>query len=294
MNELQKIEPEAQQEQSASLIQVENSRAMQEIQAAVISAKKFPRDTIAAHKRIMDACKRKVLAEQSMYAFPRGGQTVTGPSIKLAEVLAQNWGNIRCGVTELERTAKESTLMAYCVDLETNYQKTVAFVVPNERHTKKGIMRLTDPRDIYENNMNNGSRRLRNCILAVIPGDIVEEAVNECEKTLKGDNSEPHQEKIKRVLKNMELIGIDQAMIEKRFGKKLEALLAVDVVQLNKIGKSIQDGVSKKEDWFSSGDSGKSKDLTEKFKTKSEEEKKEDDKPKDGDLPPFDEFEDQC
>ncbi len=159
MNDLEVTDKEV----SATPMQIENSRAMQEIQAAVISAKKFPRDTIQAHRRIMESCKRKSLAEQAMYAYPRGGQTVTGPSIRMAEVLAQNWGNLSCGITELEQSAAESTMMAFCVDLETNYRKAVVFNVKNERHTKKGVQRLTDPRDIYENNFNLGARRLRAC-----------------------------------------------------------------------------------------------------------------------------------
>ncbi|WP_331490569.1 hypothetical protein, partial [Metaclostridioides mangenotii] len=66
------------------------TRQAQEVQAAMIIAKKFPRDEVEAFNRILKSCQRKSLAEQSMYEYPRGGQKVTGPSIRLAEALAQN------------------------------------------------------------------------------------------------------------------------------------------------------------------------------------------------------------
>ncbi len=273
MTQLEVIGEEERGDMVASPMQIENSRAMQEIQASVISAKKFPRDTVAAHRRIIDACKRKSLAEQAMYAYPRGGQTVTGPSIRMAEVLAQNWGNLSCGITELEQNIKESVMMAYCVDLETNYRKAIVFNVKNERHTKRGVQRLTDPRDIYENNFNLGARRLRACILAVIPGDIVEEAVSTCEGTLAGDNSEPIADRLRKMATAFESIGVSQELLEKKLGHKLDATIAVEIVNLGKIYKSIQDGMTKIADWFDTGETNNAKAdaLTEKYKTKSTE-----------------------
>lgn len=69
------------------------AREAQEVQASVIMAKKFPRDQQAAFNRILQACARPSLAEEAEYAYPRGGETITGPTIRLLEVCAQNWGN---------------------------------------------------------------------------------------------------------------------------------------------------------------------------------------------------------
>ena len=78
------------------------SRQAQEVQAAMVIAKRFPRDEVESYNRIMQSCKRKSLAESAMYEYPRGGTKVTGPSIRLAEAMAQNWGNLDFGITELE------------------------------------------------------------------------------------------------------------------------------------------------------------------------------------------------
>ena len=87
------------------------TKQAQEVQARMVVAKKFPRDEAAAMNRILKSCQRTTLAESAMYSYPRGGQEVTGPSIRLAECLAQNWGNIEFGYTELERKQGESTIL---------------------------------------------------------------------------------------------------------------------------------------------------------------------------------------
>ena len=126
------------------------SRQAQEVQAAMVIAKRFPRDEVDSFNRILTSCQRKSLAETATYEYPRGGTKVTGPSIRLAEAIAQNWGNIDFGITELEQSNGESQVMAYAWDLETNARQTKIFTVPHIRGTKKGNVPLTDPRDIYE------------------------------------------------------------------------------------------------------------------------------------------------
>lgn len=49
------------------------SRQAQEVQGAMVIAKRFPRDEVESFNRIMQSCKRKSLAESAMYEYPRGG-----------------------------------------------------------------------------------------------------------------------------------------------------------------------------------------------------------------------------
>ena len=157
---------------------------MQEVQAALVIAKKFPRDQVAAMDRILQACTRPSLAERALYQYARSGTDITGPSIRLAEMLAQNWGNIQFGIRELDQRNGESTVEAFAWDMETNTRQVKVFQVRHERHTKQRSYALEDPRDIYELVANQGARRLRACILGVIPGDVVEEAQHQCDVTL--------------------------------------------------------------------------------------------------------------
>ena len=80
-----------------------SSRAVQEVQAALVVAKRFPRDEFMALEKIKTACRRKGLAEMAEYEYSRGGTTITGPTIDLLKAIAKRWGNIDYGWQELER-----------------------------------------------------------------------------------------------------------------------------------------------------------------------------------------------
>lgn len=232
------------------------AREVQEVQAALTIAKRFPRDEIAAFNRIMTSCKRKRLAEQAVYAYKRGNQIVTGPSIRLAEAIAQAWGNIQQGIVELEQRPGESTVMAFAWDLETNSRSAKVFTVPHMRYTKQGSYALTDPRDIYELVANQGSRRLRSCILSVIPGDVVDAALEQCKKTLQGANTAPLDDRIRAMVTAFGEIGVNQEMIEAHIGHKADAIIEQELVSLRQIYTSIRDGMAKREDFFQVGGNG--------------------------------------
>lgn len=229
------------------------SRELGQIQARVLLAKQCGRDQGAAYDKIMTACQRQGLASVAIYSYARGGTSINGPSIRLAEEIARDWGNIDCGWTELERNERESTVQAYAWDLETNAYKQITFVVPLQRTKKSGNGRitvpLTDERDIYELLANNAARRMRNCILAIVPGDIVEDAVNQCHKTLI-TRCEINDDRLKKMLAAFEPFGVTKAQIEKRIQRKLEAIQPAQFVRLTEIYNSLKDGMSEPSDWF--------------------------------------------
>ena len=226
-------------------------RQAQEVQAAMVIAKRFPRDEVESYNRIMRSCQRTSLAESSMYEYPRGGQKVTGPSIRLAEAMAQNWGNLDYGIMELEQKNGESQVMAYAWDLETNTRQCKIFTVPHIRSTKKGNIPLTDPRDIYEMVANQGARRVRACILGVIPGDVVEAAVDQCKKTIVSGNKEPLIDRVRKMTKAFEdEFSVTLPKIEKYLGCKSDAFSENDFVRLKSVFRSLRDGMSKREDYF--------------------------------------------
>lgn len=219
------------------------SRQAQEVQAAMIMAQRFPRDERVSADRILAACSRESLARDAMYEYPRGGETITGPSIRLAETLAQNWGRIDFGIIELEQRNGESQVMAYAWDLETNTRQTKIFTVPHMRQTKKGAYPLTDPRDIYEMVANQGARRLRACILGVIPGDVVDMAMQQCERTLRS-NKDPLDVRIKKMVEMFQNdFGVGSDALRNYIGKNVEAFSETDVVRLGKVYRSLKDGV---------------------------------------------------
>lgn len=234
---------------NSSMIEVASSRAEHEVQAAFVIAKKFPRNLNQCYIDIINSCKRGKLAETAMYAFPRGGQLVTGPSIRLAEMMAMCYGNLDCGIREISQEDGMAVAEAYAIDLQTNTRISKVFHVKLERHTKKGITKLTDPRDKYELISNQGARRLRSCILALIPGDITEDAVNQCGKTLESSDI-PLAERIKKMVMAFDELGVGVEHLEARLGHKLDVTIAAELVTLQSIFRSIKDGMADRSQFF--------------------------------------------
>lgn len=234
---------------SEALVEVEQERAIAETQAAMVIAKRFPRDMISAMDRIINACARPGLAEASLYEYSRGGTAITGPSIRLAEAIAQNWGNLQFGVRELEQRNGASTVEAYAWDVETNTKQIKTFQVAHKRHTKQGSYKLEDPRDIYEAVANQGARRLRACILGIIPGDVVEAAVKQCETTLK-TKAAVTPERIASLIEKFAEFNVTKEQIEKRIQRHLDAMTPAQLVNLGKIYNSLKDGMSSPAEWF--------------------------------------------
>lgn len=237
---------------NASMVEVAGNRAEHEVQAAFVIAQKFPRNQMQCYNAIINACKRPTLAEQAMYAYPRGGTLVTGPSIRLAEAMAQNWKNLDFGIEEISQQNGVSVAKAYCRDLENNIYSSKTFYVKHERHSKKGITKLTDPREIYELVANQGARRLRACILAIIPGDVVESAVARCKETLNSSDV-PLSERVKKMVLLFDEQGVKVEHLEKRLGHNLDAIIATELVTLTTIYKSLKDGMASREDFFDFG-----------------------------------------
>lgn len=240
------------QNEEHGLLQATEARAIAEVQASYVIAKKFPRNDFECFQNIIDACKRPFLAEQAMYAYPRGGSMVTGPSIRLAEAMATAWGNVDCGVREISQSNGVSVAEAYAIDLQTNTRVTKIFHVPHVRDTKQGRKKLTDARDIYEIVANQGARRLRACILGVLPGDVVEAAVEQCKKTLQ-NGEVPLADQIRKMVLAFDELGVKVDHLEARLCHKLDATIPAEIVTLKAIYKSIKDGFAPREDFFDIG-----------------------------------------
>lgn len=227
----------------------QGERAVAEVQAALVVAKRFPRDQARAMDRILMSCGRPGLAATAVYEYARGGQAITGPSIRLAEELARQWGNITSGVYEVSRSDGVSECLAFAWDLESNTRDERRFIVRHWRDTRNGGYQLTDERDVYELIANQGARRKRASILALIPGDVQEAAVQQCEQTLKA-SADTGPEAMKRLLEAFASLDVSKAQIELLLQRKLAAVTPAQVIRLRRIYASMKDGIASASDFF--------------------------------------------
>lgn len=226
------------------------ARATQEIQAALVIAQRFPRDEIKAKSRILQACQRKDLAELSEYEYSRGGTRITGPTIDLLRAIANRWGNIRFGWTEVDRRDGASFVRCFAWDLQSNGQAERTFTVKHWRDTQGGGYALEDERDIYELLANMAARRVRACLEEVIDSDIVTAAIDQCRLTLRSGEKVPLKDRVVQMLNAFTEFGVTKEMIEKRLGNVLDAVSENQLASLRRIFKSLKDGVGKREDFF--------------------------------------------
>lgn len=236
---------------------VEQSRAIAEVQGALIVADRRPRDRQRALAEAMESCRTQEVAQYAFFKFPRGGQSVSGPSIHLARELARCWGNVIYAVVELDRDDDRavSEMMAYAWDLETNTRNQSQFLVPHKRDKRGGAEILTDMRDIYENNANMGARRLRECIFAILPPYLTKAAEDQCYKTLQqGSDDQPLPVRINQAIEAFAAISIDKKRIEARMGP-VSRFTEVDLANLRIAFGSIKRGEVQAADEFPALDS---------------------------------------
>lgn len=240
-------------QESAGTRQVQ-ARENTEVMAMAMTAKRFPRDQIAACDRIRNAFTRVSLAEKAQYQFSRGGSDIVGPSIRAAEAMSQQWGNMSNGWREISRTVGAdgvgvSEVEAFSIDYETTSRESIQFVVRHWRDTKKGGYALKDERDIYELCANNAQRRKRACILAQIPGDVTEMAMDQASVTLK-TSADTSPEGMKKMVDAFSAFGVTKEQIEKRIQRRLDSIQPAQVVALKRIYASLRDEMSTVSDWF--------------------------------------------
>ena len=98
---------------------------------------------------------------------------------------------------------------------------------------------------------NQAARRERACILSVIPGDVVDAAVGQCNVTLAGNAKMPLVDMVRALVKNFqEQYGVTAEMLEAYIGCKKEAFSQQSVIRLKNVYNAIRDGSASVEQYF--------------------------------------------
>ena len=231
-------------------VAVEASRAITEAQGKLLLAKQFPRNYTSCYAKAIEACQRKTFAEKAFFSYPRGGQSVTGVTIRFAEEMARCYGNLDYGIKELSHEDGKSEMQAYCWDLETNTISSQNFTVEHIREANGRSTKLTSQRDIYERTANDGARRLRSRILAILPPDLVEDCIKECHKTIAGKNDIPLIDKVKNMVTGFAKVGVTKEMLEKRLGHTVESVNSDELVEYISIFNGLKQKETTISDWF--------------------------------------------
>lgn len=212
------------------------------IDQQIATAHTFPRNIKrATDNSVAIVTMDKETAETCTYSVPRGGKAITGPSVYLAKIIAQQWGNMRVEAKVTSVDAKQVTSHAVCWDLESN----LAIKVEVKRSIVGRSGRFNEDMITVTGNAAN-SIALRNAILAVVPKAVVDKVYRAAKETITGDVSDENKLKAKRrqVVDGLKgTYNVTEAEVLSAVGKaSLDHLTSDDLVVLIGVGTAIKDG----------------------------------------------------
>lgn len=160
--------------------------AMAELNQDVTTAKAFPRSVATVMRNITELVMLdEQTAKECVYAVPRDGKTIRGPSIRLAEIIASQWGNCHCAsrVVHVDKIEKYVESEGIFHDLETGLKRTA--------RTRKNISKRDGGLYSQDMIMTAGNAAasigMREAILKGVPKAVWRQAFEHAENVIRGD-----------------------------------------------------------------------------------------------------------
>jgi len=261
------LAPQAQTIDSATLALLNKS----EIDQQITTAKKYPR---AITKFLATATQLATqdpeTADECIYALPRGGKTIEGPSVRFAEIMAYSWGNCRCGARVIGEDEEFVTAMGSFFDMEQNVH--IGFEVKRRITNSKGQRYNSDMVSTTSNAA--CSIALRNSILRGIPKAIWRKVYLQARQAVAGD-IKTLVERRASALKQFQLMGAQPDQVFTLLDVKgIEDITLDHLVTLRGVFNAIREGDTTVERAFAPKDTqdirlaSKSKDNLEEIKAR--------------------------
>lgn len=227
-----------------------------EIDMKVATAKKYPRTLSRVRERVLElSTLDDETAAQCFYSLPRGGKSITGESVRLAEILASCYGNIIAGarIVSIDHREGVVTTQGVCHDLENNVSTTIE---KRRQIQRKRSQKESDP---YDEDMitlaaNAGAAiAYRDAVFKVIPKAIVRPILRQIKDAARGKGTLP--EKVDRVVNRLVEMGIKEGRVLAAVDCRKREDVGLDKLDtLIGLGTAIRDGEISKEDAFPAAD----------------------------------------
>lgn len=234
-----------------------------EIKAAIILARQFPRDEAAAYTRLTRSCERFGFADGAAYSFPRGGKTVTGPSVRLAREIARCWGNLQYGLRIVEMTNEHVHVKGWAWDVETNLRaeseaKFGRLIPRKDKQTGETHWLEPNERDLRELINRHGAIAVRNALLQVVPPDVIEDALvmsrRTVEKAARGELKQDREKLVRSTVASFAYYGVNEDMLERFIGNPMSQISEQQVASLREVYAALKDGAASVADVFGTSD----------------------------------------
>lgn len=209
-----------------------------EIDMQVSTAKRYPRDVVRAESRMKSMVGRSPeTASLCFYSIPRKEKNIEGPSIRMAEIVAINYGNMRV-MTRTPIVGETTVTVEWAAhDLESNYSTSGS--VSNKILDRNGKRYNEDM--INMNCLSVTSKARRNGIFAIVPGTMVDALMEEAYRVAAGGDRpiEAKREAAMRFFRNQ---GISEERILKALHcESIEQIDNAKIITLKGIATAIRD-----------------------------------------------------
>ncbi len=237
-----------------------------EIESSLVLARKFPRDENNVRIGVLKTCRIPSFAEKAKYKKPQGKTQdekgkwvqnyVIGPSIRLAEELFRQWGNITFESAVLYEDGKRRIVAVRAMDLQTLATTSAQFIVEktverkdgkyreiisermNSKNEKVCIVVATEDEVLSKQN-NMMSKYRRNLIIQLIPTYILQDAIEIIDEVvLSGIKEDPEKSK-KTIMDNFAKIGVLPSDLEKYLNHPLTQIIPSEIAELKDLHMAI-------------------------------------------------------
>lgn len=249
------------------------------IQAQFIMAATRPRNYNNSRVKILDACRRPAFAAKVEYSKPVGNSSISGPSIRFAELALREWGNIDYQNTVVYDDDHCRRINIVITDLETNttFSSSVVVIKEIERKSSKGreviserknsygetvyLVKATDD-EVMTRQQALISKALRNEGLRLIPQEIIEEAIEVARDTREANIKQNPDAARNKISDAFAALGIMPSELEKYLGHPLSQCSANEIADLQAVYTAVKSGDAKWADYISDDEEAKEKALS--------------------------------
>lgn len=229
-------------------------RLTQEIQCGMLAAARFPRSEEQARQNIMRLCERQDFAEKARYKYSRGQTEITGASVVMARELARNWGHVRTGFTIIADTPESRTIQAYAWDMQTNehmvQEDTFKKVQQRKGDSGRTDWVSTDERDLAELTRNKAGRIIRNCIIHILPWDLVADALDKVKGVCVAEVKRDPDAAKRSVIDGFSKINVPIKEVEQYVGHSLGSCSPEELDHLRSVWTAIHSGEETWRDFY--------------------------------------------
>lgn len=226
--------------QQAEMLQAINRS---EVDMQVSTAKQYPRELSKVLNQIATYATMDVeTASECFYVLRRSGSNgsaaIEGLSVRMAEIIAGAWGNLRVQTRIIGNDGKTITAQGVCHDLETNVAVSVEV---KRRITDRNGRTFSEDMQVVTGNAASAIA-FRNAVLKVVPKAVTKKVIAEVKQVALGQAIDLETSR-RNCLANFAKAGVTEKMIFELFEiSKIEEIDKDHIFELKGLWNAIKEG----------------------------------------------------